>query len=194
MLSAIPQRWLLAIVPYILTATAVTVSLTHVSATQPPADEFALGAATTEPVTATEQLKSFSVPQGFRIQLVAAEPQLAKPMNLAFDARGRLLGQLLRRIPLRCSHRSPGKRHHPHSRRHQWRLHRRQIHGLCRQPEYPNWSAPMAGRSHLLQHPQHLVPQGYQWRQPLRRTPTALRTVRHHAGHAWNVQRISTGR
>jgi len=88
--SAIPQRWFLALLTYVLATTAVTLSGTNISATQPPADEFALGVRTTEPVTATEQLKSFSVPQGFNIQLVAAEPQLAKPMNLAFDSRGRL--------------------------------------------------------------------------------------------------------
>lgn len=44
----------------------------------------------TEPLTAQAQLKTFTVPEGFEIQLVAAEPQIAKPMNLAFDARGRL--------------------------------------------------------------------------------------------------------
>jgi len=34
--------------------------------------------------------KSFHLPPGFEIQLVAAEPDILKPMNLAFDARGRL--------------------------------------------------------------------------------------------------------
>ncbi len=61
-----------------------------VSAQTPPEDPFALGVRTTEPVTAAEQQKSFQLPEGFRIQLVASEPQIAKPMNLAFDGRGRL--------------------------------------------------------------------------------------------------------
>ena len=46
--------------------------------------------ATTEPLTPAEQLKKFKLPPGFEIQLVAAEPDIQKPMNLAFDARGRL--------------------------------------------------------------------------------------------------------
>jgi putative heme-binding domain-containing protein len=61
-----------------------------VTAQTPPEDPFALGVRTTEPVTAAEQQKSFQLPEGFRIQLVAGEPQIAKPMNLAFDGRGRL--------------------------------------------------------------------------------------------------------
>lgn len=61
-----------------------------VTAQTPPEDPFALGVRTTEPVTAAEQQKSFQLPEGFRIQLVASEPQIAKPMNLAFDGRGRL--------------------------------------------------------------------------------------------------------
>ncbi|MBX7103913.1 MAG: c-type cytochrome [Gemmataceae bacterium] len=32
----------------------------------------------------------FTVPDGFEVQLVAAEPEITKPINLAFDARGRL--------------------------------------------------------------------------------------------------------
>jgi putative heme-binding domain-containing protein len=43
-----------------------------------------------DPLSATEQLKRFKLPPGFTIQLVAAEPDIAKPMNLSFDDRGRL--------------------------------------------------------------------------------------------------------
>jgi len=58
---------------------------------QPPAeDPFALGVRTTEPVSPEEEQKSFVVPDGFRVELVASEPDIAKPMNLAFDAKGRL--------------------------------------------------------------------------------------------------------
>ncbi len=32
----------------------------------------------------------FHLPPGFEIQLVAAEPMIAKPMNIAFDDRSRL--------------------------------------------------------------------------------------------------------
>ena len=34
-----------------------------------------------------EQLKTFHLPPGFEIQLVAAEPEIRKPINLAFDVR-----------------------------------------------------------------------------------------------------------
>lgn len=54
------------------------------------ADELALGVRTTEPVAAEKQRDRFHLPPGFEIQLVAAEPQINKPMNLAFDAIGRL--------------------------------------------------------------------------------------------------------
>ena len=44
----------------------------------------------TEPLTPAEQKVKFKLPAGFEIQLVASEPEIQKPMNLAFDARGRL--------------------------------------------------------------------------------------------------------
>ena len=46
--------------------------------------------ATTEHRTPEEERRGFRLPPGFEAQLVAAEPQIAKPMNLAFDDRGRL--------------------------------------------------------------------------------------------------------
>ena len=44
----------------------------------------------TEPLTPAEQRERFRLPPGYEIQLVAAEPTIQKPMNLAWDARGRL--------------------------------------------------------------------------------------------------------
>src|SRR3954464_8336912 len=46
--------------------------------------------APTDPLTPQEQLGKFHLPPGFEIQLVASEPDIQKPMNLNFDARGRL--------------------------------------------------------------------------------------------------------
>lgn len=43
-----------------------------------------------EPLGPEQQREKFKLPAGFEIQLVAAEPQIQKPMNMAFDARGRL--------------------------------------------------------------------------------------------------------
>jgi putative heme-binding domain-containing protein len=53
-------------------------------------DPFAEGVRPTDPLTPEQQLKTFHVPEGFEVQLVAAEPDIAKPMNLQFDAKGRL--------------------------------------------------------------------------------------------------------
>ncbi len=44
----------------------------------------------TDPLTPQEQQRTFHLPEGFEVQLFAAEPDIGKPMNMAFDARGRL--------------------------------------------------------------------------------------------------------
>lgn len=46
--------------------------------------------AETDPLPPAEEAKKFHLPPGFEVQLVASEPDIQKPMNLAFDARGRL--------------------------------------------------------------------------------------------------------
>src|SRR5256885_2976264 len=57
---------------------------------QPPKDKYAEHIAPTGPRTPQEQQKLFRLPPGFEIQLVACEPDIMKPINIAFDARGRL--------------------------------------------------------------------------------------------------------
>jgi len=51
---------------------------------------FTEGVRATEPLSPEEQREKFHLPPGFKIQLVAAEPDLRKPMNMAFDSAGRL--------------------------------------------------------------------------------------------------------
>jgi len=63
------------------------------------ADPFAENVRTTEPVTAEEQVKSFKLPPGFKIELVASEPDIYKPMNMAFDTKGRLWVSTSREYP-----------------------------------------------------------------------------------------------
>lgn len=46
--------------------------------------------APTDPLTPQQEKAKFKLQPGFEIQLVAAEPDIQKPMNLNFDARGRL--------------------------------------------------------------------------------------------------------
>jgi putative heme-binding domain-containing protein len=43
-----------------------------------------------DPRTPAEEQKSFHLPPGFAIELVAAEPDIIKPINMNFDDRGRL--------------------------------------------------------------------------------------------------------
>src|SRR5437016_5194183 len=54
------------------------------------ADPFAEFVRSTGPRTPEEELKGFHVPPGFQVQLVASEPEIGKPMNMAFDDQGRL--------------------------------------------------------------------------------------------------------
>ncbi len=63
--------------------------LATVALAQKP-DPFAEGVRPTEPLTAEAQAKTFHLPPGFGIKLFASEPQINKPINMAFDARGRL--------------------------------------------------------------------------------------------------------
>src|SRR5882672_4937665 len=60
---------------------------------------FAENVRPTEALTPELEQKSFHVPPGFEVQLVAAEPDIAKPMNLAFDATGRLWVTTSREYP-----------------------------------------------------------------------------------------------
>src|SRR5262245_36271639 len=46
--------------------------------------------APTDPLSPADERKQFTVPEGFDVQLVASEPDIQKPMQMAFDAKGRL--------------------------------------------------------------------------------------------------------
>lgn len=52
--------------------------------------EYAQSIRSTEPLTPEQERDTFVLPPGFEAQLVVSEPAIAKPMNLAFDNRGRL--------------------------------------------------------------------------------------------------------
>ncbi|MBM3870225.1 MAG: c-type cytochrome [Verrucomicrobia bacterium] len=56
----------------------------------PASKLFTEGVRATEPLSPEEQRLKFHLPAGFKIQLVASEPDLRKPMNMAFDSAGRL--------------------------------------------------------------------------------------------------------
>ena len=46
--------------------------------------------APTDALTPADERKAFTVPAGFDVQLVASEPEIQKPMQMAFDAKGRM--------------------------------------------------------------------------------------------------------
>src|SRR4051812_30974660 len=64
------------------------------------ADLFADFIRKTEPLTPEEEQKTLHVPEGFEVQLVAAEPDINKPINMQFDAKGRLWITSTREYPL----------------------------------------------------------------------------------------------
>src|SRR4051794_27518491 len=78
-------------------------------ATARAADPFAENIRKTEPLTPEQEAKSFHLPPGFQIQLVAAEPEIGKPMNLAFDAKGRLWLTESREYPFAAPVDKPGR-------------------------------------------------------------------------------------
>lgn len=55
-----------------------------------PSSWYGEGVRPTEPRTPSEELGGFHLPAGFEARLFAAEPEIAKPMNMAFDSRGRM--------------------------------------------------------------------------------------------------------
>jgi len=63
------------------------------------ADPFAEGVRPTDRLTPDDEQKNFHLPPGFEIQLVASDPDILKPMNLAFDAQGRLWVTVTREYP-----------------------------------------------------------------------------------------------
>ena len=54
------------------------------------ADGGPLTVAPTDARSTADERQTFAVPPGFEVQLVASEPDIAKPVQMAFDARGRL--------------------------------------------------------------------------------------------------------
>jgi putative heme-binding domain-containing protein len=70
-------------------------------------DPFAENVRTTDPLPAEEQQRKFHAPPGFEVQLVAAEPQLRKPMNMQFDTAGRLWFTESREYPWPTNYSAP---------------------------------------------------------------------------------------
>ncbi len=71
-------------------AVLACLALAAAAESQNKADPYAGHIAPTEARTPQQERRSFRLPPGFEAQLVACEPEIRKPLNIAFDARGRL--------------------------------------------------------------------------------------------------------
>lgn len=72
-------------------------------------DPFKAGVRPTDKLSPAAQEKTFTVPPGFKIQLFAAENDIAKPMNLAFDERGRVWATVTKEYPTAAPLDRPGR-------------------------------------------------------------------------------------
>src|ERR671913_113586 len=52
------------------------------------------------PFSPEEEMKTFRLPPGFRAELVAAEPQIADAVTIAFDVKGRIYAAEMPEYPL----------------------------------------------------------------------------------------------
>lgn len=57
---------------------------------QEESDQFSRNIRTSDPLSPEEERLSFHLPPGFEVQLFASEPDIAKPLNMSFDSRGRM--------------------------------------------------------------------------------------------------------
>jgi glucose/arabinose dehydrogenase len=76
--------------PFVATALTAILAPAALFVVSPPHARAQDLVAKTEHLSPGEEHKAFKLPPGFEIQFVAAEPDINKPMNLAFDAKGRL--------------------------------------------------------------------------------------------------------
>jgi putative heme-binding domain-containing protein len=73
-----------------LAAACAAAALAGPALSQTKPDRYAAHIAPGDPRAPADEARAFHLPPGFEAQLVAAEPDIHKPLNLAFDARGRL--------------------------------------------------------------------------------------------------------
>jgi putative heme-binding domain-containing protein len=94
-----------------VTAASLVLPLLFFAATARPQqkrDPYAAHIAPTPPRSPEDERKAFHLPPGFEAQLVACEPEIRKPINIAFDAAGRLWVTQSTEYPFPAA---PGKGH-----------------------------------------------------------------------------------
>ena len=70
--------------------TLVSLFVFHRAVHDVAAQDFGQMIRTSDPLSPEEERKTFRVPDGFEVTLFASEPDIQKPMNMAFDAQGRM--------------------------------------------------------------------------------------------------------
>jgi len=93
LLAAIRSSTLQSVCLAIACLTATSEVLGDQRGAAPPstaAEIYGQGVRETAKRSPAEEQAGFHVPTGFAVELIAAEPQIAKPMNMAFDRQGRL--------------------------------------------------------------------------------------------------------
>src|SRR5438309_1650048 len=73
------------------------------------ADPFADVIRKTDPLTPEQERLAFHLPRGFAVRFVASEPEIGKPMNIAFYAHGRLWLTQSREYPYAAPLDKPGR-------------------------------------------------------------------------------------
>src|SRR5439155_20011876 len=91
------------------TAGATILWLVFLGSAAHAADPFADIIRKTDPLSPETERLSLHLPPGFEVQLVASEPDIGKPMNMAFDAQGRLWITQSREYPFPAPLDKPGR-------------------------------------------------------------------------------------
>ena len=120
---------------------------------------------------------------GFRLDLLAAEPLVTDPVAVAYDEDGRAYVVEMRDYPytdrierqaVRRAHDRPAARPRPAPRRHRRRRPVRPEHDLRRRALVADRPRALEGRRLRRRDARHLVPQGHRRRRPGRRAPEGL--------------------
>ena len=167
------RRWRIT-VPCLVIALAAAAAPTEVLAQRDDPQHVA----PTDPLPPSEQIKQFRLPPGFEIQLVAAEPDIRKPINLNFDARGRLWVTQSVEYPFPAKDPAKARDRVEPARRLRRRRPGTQGHDLRRRAEHPHRRHAAARRGHRLQHPEPLPLPRHRRRRQGRRPRGALSRVR----------------
>ena len=146
------------------------------------------------PRTPADEQKALHAPPGFEIQLVAAEPDINKPLNLAFDDRGRLWVTEHGRVSVPAPRGTRARDSVKILSNFQARRPGPQDRNVRRRTEYPDRALAVSlGREAIV----HNIPNIYlmtrhRRRRPGRRARGALRRLRQ-SRHARNDQRLHLG-